>query len=199
MNPLLIRRRGMMMAASQSHVRLQYLTTTGAQMVITDIVIPAQTTVVKVVTEIKDGSGLSTSRLIVSSYKSGENSAYQFYANGNSFFQGFAYIAKNTSSFYTLTATRNPNTNKDIINGVSANTNGRNHGGQCIVLSAFANYTYFSNYQYTKYIDVYFDDVLVADFVPVRIGTIAQWYDQLNHKYWRSDTGTDYVAGPDVI
>lgn len=188
-----------MAAASRSHVRLKYLTTTGAQHVFTDIAIPSNNTVVKVVCELKDRSSASGSRIIVSSGKTGENSAYQFYANASKFYLGSANISKNTSSFYTLTATRNPNTGKDTINGGSANTNGRNHGGQYLILSAFINLTYFSNYQDIKYISVYFDDVLSADFIPVRIGTIAQWYDQVNNKYWPSDTGTDYVAGPDII
>ena len=196
---LLIRRRGMMQAATAPpYTRLQYITTTGAQLVITDIVIPSQNTIVKVVCEIKDMSTLSASRIIVSSGKTGESSAYQLYANASAFCLWSASVNKNTSSFFTLTAISNPITGKDTINGNIKNGNGRNHGGQYITLSGFMNATFLSNNQDTKLIQVYFDDVLAADFIPVRIGTVAQWYDQLNNKYWPSQTGTDYVAGPDL-
>ena len=183
--------------------KVSYLETTGAQRVITDIVVPNTNTEIKVYSILKDTSGSSTSRVIVSSGGSGKSAALQFYASSGRWFVGTTSIIKSNSVFQSVTAIRKgaDNTNSIEISGGGANNgtdNGRDASDQYIVLSAFYSGNLKSNNQQNKIISIHFDNLIVARMIPVRVGTVGYWYDEINNKMWRSDTGTDYIAGPDI-
>lgn len=200
-------RRRLMMAAEQGgssvgHVQLEYLSTTGEQYVITDITVPASNTKVQTITEIKDTSTASVSRSILFTYNSSAAAhPYQLYANGIRFYLCSSIKNKNHTSFQTLEGLRTSDKkNYVIVSGSSSSQSAApatDLANSIVILCGTYSGSLLSNNQSFKYIDLYFDDVLVANFIPVRVGSIAQFYDTINDKYWRSQTNVDFVAGPD--
>jgi hypothetical protein len=71
------------------------------------------------------------------------------------------------------------------------------YAGYCITIFSWANGQYPSASKLYNFKD-YFNNVLVRDFIPVRIGTTGYLYDKVQGKlYGNSGTGS-FTLGPDV-
>lgn len=198
MNPLLIRRRGMMKAQQGGlpyDAEIEYLKSDGNQKIITPI---TGTENVKIELRYKLTDTSHTSYILGTS-ESSENTTIRCYiANSSNWRFGgrLRQMSVRNTNWYTLTIDKNTIT----LNGTNYPWNSGSVGtfsdGK---IALFGLRTHLTGYpSIVSYCTIYDNGILVFDAIPVRIGQVGYMYDQVSGQLFGNDGTGSFTLGPDV-
>ena len=219
MNPLLIRRRGMMKARQGGMIPIAWLQgspTPGETWINTGI--KGLNTISVEGAFINNGQGVSTeNNWIFGSRTTNDQTSYFALLIFNSTLSGFSWRRGSNASLPT-----HPNDNEEVLfsNIVDLNklvlTYNNNtftvvgstaYQGNNSDIGLFTNIsanglpstTNPSDSVKLEWIKFYDSGILVRDFIPVRVGTVGYMYDRVSGQLFGNAGTGDFVLGPDVI
>lgn len=200
MNPLLIRRRGMIQAQQGGlpyDAEVEYLRTTGTQYINTLLTLTADTTTIACEFQCKINTLGTPSKMYVHSVPNG---GFQVYTSGNNILNQSASLAVTTSTVYTVIASSSDTQRAIRVNGTlgTHNFNRSVKDGNPIFILGTSYSAVDCSYADFYYFKLFRNNVLIFDGIPVRVGTVGYMYDRVSGQLFGNAGTGSFVLGPDV-
>ena len=213
MNPLLIRRRGMMQApASSPYQRIEYLQSTGVEFIDTNIVFKYDKSFE---TEFEFEAAAALRIVIFGSYDSTYKISFNIETTTDRKMRIYcarsSSVSQKTSLYYTLNSWNTFKLQYDGNRGITYNLNGYADSfavsntvyGVCshpqrVYLDYMENTTQIEHGIKLKSLKCKQEGVEVIDFIPVRVGTVGYMYDRVSGQLFGNAGTGAFILGPDI-
>lgn len=183
-------------------IPIEYLTNTGSQYIDTGITLASDTTKITLVFDVKfSATAISGNSLMVAF--SNPNGGVQVYTNANSIMnQGASKVIANNTRYLITTETTATKRSIKLGSGTFANQSFSRSvsDGSTLQILGWSDWvtaercargTYYS-------FKIYKNDVLVRDYVPVRIGQVGYFLDNVSGELFGNAGSGNFILGNDI-